>query len=364
MGFFSYNPDDSRVTFQDLGKDNYWLLGMGSREDFANSRIEGPAQFEYRLQSNPDGSSTVLTVSKLDKAFEFIPDATSARGYTWKSYATPDMRENGAAEIMPSLDKIKVVISELDTITAQSAAPNWHEADLLDYQGSKYLEVRDTRQDRVAYLVYVDVNETTGERQYGPVVLVNSGNFDPSSKLHLITIHQPLSSQLARDTLLAIATSGLYQVMQDNNILVIGANSNLPPTHQSSHFVGKEFDHKVPIGSIQFNLDVVDSDPTLQARTALITVVAETFEVLGHMYFNERVKPPSEGFFFGLHPQANQALLISDFYAFLHNAHLNGLEWVRSNLHLFSKPDQQALLGALVFSVEYFTERIGIEPGN
>lgn len=364
MGFFTLNSDDGRVTFHDLGKDNYWLLGMGSREDFANSRVGGPAQSEYRLQFKPDGSSTILTVSKLDKAFEFVGDAASQKGYTWKSYATPDTRENGAAEIMPSLDKVRGVLADLDTITSQSSDPAWFEGALQDYNGAHYLEVTDTSRDgRLAYLVLVSIDATTGERLYGPIVLVNSGNFDPNSGSELIRVNQPLNdTQLAQETIYRTHQTGLAGVMIENNIMVISANSDLPPTHKSSHTVSNHFGRKVPTNFIHFNLNLLESEPELRSRSALRAVIIETFELLGHEYFAAGSKPPLEGFFFTLNPQANQTLVETDFFAFLHNAHLNALAWLNDNQQLFSETDFQRMIEASYFSIDFFLKRIGTQP--
>lgn len=361
VGFISVNPETGEATLNDVSKDNYWLLGMGSLDDYNNKRIGGPARLEFRARFNPDGSSSMLSVSPIDKAFEFVSDPASPGGYRWKSYATPDMRENGAAEIMPSLDKVKGVLADLDTITSQSSDPAWFEGALQDYNGAHYLEVTDTSRDgRLAYLVLVSIDATTGERLYGPIVLVNSGNFDPNSGSELIRVNQPLNdTQLAQETIYRTHQTGLAGVMIENNIMVISANSDLPPTHKSSHTVSNHFGRKVPTNFIHFNLNLLESAPELRSRSALRAVIIETFELLGHEYFAAGSKPPLEGFFFTLNPQANQTLVETDFFAFLHNAHLNALAWLNDNQQLFSETDFQRMIEASYFSIDFFLKRIG-----
>lgn len=331
---------------------------MGTADDRANKRIAGPAKLQYQLVLNPDQSTTMIIVSALDKAWEFVPDSTAPKGGNWKSYATPDTRENGAAEIMSSLEKIKVVISELDTLTAQSAEPNWHEAELLDYQGSKYLEVPDTSRDgKTAYLVYVEIDETTTERLYGPVVILNSGNYNPNA-IAEIQQNQPLTNrQLALDTIRAIQQSGLAKVMRDNNILVICGN-NLLTHQQSSHTI---FDYsRSPINRIYFNLKNFNGDSDRLAELAAYAFIGEVFETLGDMYFSADRIPPTGDFFFKLNPKASKLPYETDRDSYLLNALYNAIDWFKIAQHRFDADDQSILYDALIHAKDYFVSALGL----
>ena len=365
MGFFTYNPETGEVTFQDLSKDNYQLLGMGTSHDFANQRIEGPAVFEFRVQTNDDGSTSMIIVSKLSKVYQFAPDVASPSGGEWISYNLPHMRENGEAEIMPSLDKVQAVLAELDSITGQQSAPDWAEAELQSYQGGQYLEVRDTtageNAGKVAYLLYVDTDPTTGERQYGPVLLLKNSQFQSNSTIDIRAQFQPLANyEFALKVIQAIKISGLAQIMRYNNILAIHSKDLPPDRYISSNYVVGDKSHADLRGSatnrIIFNSNQTNFGPQLP----LIVTIGEFFEILGGIYGLDKILPPESDAFFILDPSANPHAMLDDANGFrevLRNAHLRAIAFVKENRANFSEIDFEVLMTILEHNAEIHREK-------
>ena len=362
IGFFTYSSETGQVTLQDLSKENYQLLGMGTNDDFANKRIRGPAVFEYRVQTNDDGSTSMIIVSKLSKVSQFAPNIASPSGGEWVSYDLPHMREHGEAEIMPSLDKVQVVLAELDSITGQQSAPDWAEAELQSYQGGQYLEVRDTtpgeNAGKVAYLVYVDTDPTTGERQYGPVLLLKNSQFQSNSTIDIRAQFQPLANrEFALKVIQAIKISGLAQIMRYNNILAIHSKDLPPDRYISSNYVVGDKGHADLRGSatnrIIFNSNQTNFGPQLP----LIVTIGELFESLGSIYGFAGILPPENNAFFILDPSANPHAMLDDANGFrevLRNAHLRAIAFVKENRANFSEAIFENLISVLEYSAEYF----------
>ena len=90
-----------------------------------------------------------------------------------------------------------------------------------------------------------------------------------------------------------------------------------------------------PINAVLFNLKTFTGDTQRRAYLTSYATIGETFEILGHMYFAQGIKPPVDGFFFTLHPDAAHLPVDSDAVADLFNAWLNAERWLNTNNHSF-----------------------------
>ena len=237
---------------------------------------------------------------------------------------------------MPSLNKVQVVLAELDKITGQQSASDWAEAELQSYQGGQYLEVRDTtpgeNAGKVAYLVYVDTDPTTGERQYGPVLLLKSNRFQPGSAVRITTEYEPLDNDMALTIIQAIKLSKLAQIMRYNNIMVINALALPADKYASSHYAQGDnsyYSLSSPLNPInRIILNSNNSEHNL--HSAFVFVLVETFETLGHLEFLAGRTPPNDGAFIILDPQTDPSTISKDLGEVLRNSILNAKRYMKS----------------------------------
>ena len=133
MSFISYDSSTGVVTFQDLSKENYTALGMGTIEQRNKGIVSktGP-QWQYAYSIDNQGLGRVDVVSPLQRLAHFTPNQQrQLTPYTLEAI------EAGDAESWLIEKRLKVAIAELDSITAQQSI---RDAAIYNEQGASYIK--------------------------------------------------------------------------------------------------------------------------------------------------------------------------------------------------------------------------------